>query len=395
MSGWKRNLIILWIGQFFAMSALSSVVPFLPLFIRELGVTTIREAAFWSGLVFAAPFMVSIFLTPIWGNLGDRYGQKLMTVRAIFGLSISLLLMWFTSGPLELVIYRILQGAMSGFYPAAIALAAVNTPKEKTGYALGMVQSANTSGNIVGPLIGGFLADVAGFRMVFVISGIIIALIGFIVLFFLEDNQLKSESTAKHTLRENLTYTFSSAAIIRACIVMLIASLSISVIRPVFVLYIESFGYTKNYLPTIAGFVLSLIGLFSALSSFRFSKGLDRGKTLRTLRTAVIITSLMYLSQFYINNIWLLLGSSVILGIGAGVVFPSIFSIISKNTGYDRQAGILGIASSFQTLGNLIGPLIAGLISGLTGIRSVFIIASAFSALILFIIKSQKNQKIQ
>lgn len=391
MPSWKRNLVILWIAQFFAMSALSSVVPFLPLFIRELGVTTLEETALWSGLVFAAPFMVSLFLTPVWGNLGDRYGQKLMTVRAVFGLSLSLLLMWFTTSPLELVFYRILQGAMSGFYPAAIALAAVNTPKDKTGYALGVVQSANTSGNIIGPLIGGFLADVAGFRMVFVISGVLIGIIGFLILFFLEDNQQRDSGIEKHTLKENISFTFTQFEILRACVIMLAASLSISVIRPVFVLYIESFGYTKNYLPTVAGAVLSLIGLFSALSSLKFSKKLDKGKTLETFRTAILIVSLMYFSQFFITDIYLLVVTSSILGLGAGVVFPSIFSIISRNTPYERQAGILGIASSYQTLGHLIGPLIAGFASGYAGIRSVFLIAAFFSIIILILTSKRKN----
>ncbi len=382
---WKRNLIILWFSQFFAMSALSAVVPFLPLFIRDLGAKTLEETAYWSGLVFAAPFLASFFLSPVWGNLGDKYGQKLMTVRAVFGLSLSLLLMWFATSPIELVFYRILQGAMSGFYPAAIALAAVNTPKEKTGFALGMVQSANTSGNIVGPLLGGFLADITGFRMTFVISGIVVGFTGFLVLYFLTEEKRSKEDKPRFSLMENLNFTFSSKTILNAGIMMLIATLGISVIRPVFVLYIESFGYTKNYLPTVAGGILSLVGLFSAISSFKFSKGLDRGKTQRTLIVAAGIVSSMYLVQFFIHDLYLLIPASVVLGLGAGVIFPSVYSIISKSTPHERQAGILGIASSFQTMGNLLGPVISGSISGVLGIRTPFIVASAFSLVIVFL----------
>lgn len=167
MINWKKNLYVMWICQFLAMVGMSSVVPFLPLYIRELGVTTIEETSKWSGLVFAGPFFVSLFLSSIWGNLGDKYGRKIMTIRATFGLATAQVLIGFSQDINQLFLFRMLQGGLSGFLPAAMALIASNTPEEKTGYSLGVLQSSTAAGTVLGPLLGGVIADLISFRAVF------------------------------------------------------------------------------------------------------------------------------------------------------------------------------------------------------------------------------------
>ena len=157
MDIWKRNLIIIWICQFIAMIGMSAIVPFLPLFVRELGVTSLEETAYWSGLVFAGPFFISFFLTPIWGNLGDKYGRKMMTVRAVLGLAIAQVLVGLSQDVTQLFLARLVQGLLSGFLPAAMALVAANTPKEKTGYALGLLQSATAGGTVIRSLTWRFV----------------------------------------------------------------------------------------------------------------------------------------------------------------------------------------------------------------------------------------------
>ena len=129
MINWKKNLYIMWICQFLAMVGMSSIVPFLPLFVRELGVTSIEETSKWSGLVFAGPFFVSLFLSSVWGNLGDKYGRKMMTIRATFGLAIAQILIGYSQDINQLFLARMLQGGLSGFLPAAMALIASNTPE--------------------------------------------------------------------------------------------------------------------------------------------------------------------------------------------------------------------------------------------------------------------------
>lgn len=122
MNNWKYNLYIIWVGQFIAMMGMSMVVPFLPLYIRELGLKDPQQIAKWSGFVFSGPFLFSFVLVPVWGFLGDKYGRKLMVVRALIGLAIAQVLIGLSQNVYHLLIGRIIQGMVSGFVPASMAL---------------------------------------------------------------------------------------------------------------------------------------------------------------------------------------------------------------------------------------------------------------------------------
>jgi len=193
---WKKNLIIVWICQFFAMVGMSAVVPFLPLFVRQLGVTELKETAMWSGFVFAGPFFISFFLAPVWGSLGDKHGRKIMTLRAVFGLAIAQIIIGFSQNVTHLFLGRLLQGALSGFLPAAMALIASNTPENKTGYALGLLQSSTAAGTVLGPLIGGVISDLFGYRFVFFSVAILLFFTGILLLVFVkEENRVDGIQT--------------------------------------------------------------------------------------------------------------------------------------------------------------------------------------------------------
>jgi DHA1 family multidrug resistance protein-like MFS transporter len=146
------------------MLGMSMFLPFLPLYVRELGVTELAKVEAVSGLLFAAPFFAATVATPVWGFLGDRHGRKLMVVRASFGLALATLLMGFARTIPQLLVLRVAQGAVSGFIAAALALMASAAPRERMGYALGTLQTAIPTGTILGPLIGGALADLIGYR---------------------------------------------------------------------------------------------------------------------------------------------------------------------------------------------------------------------------------------
>jgi DHA1 family multidrug resistance protein-like MFS transporter len=154
MELWRKNLYILWGTQFLAMVGMNLVVPFLPFYIRDLGVSDPDELARWSGLVFAGPFFLSFVATPLWGALGDRYGRKMMVVRALFGLALSQALIGLSQNVIQLFLFRILQGGISGFIAASLALVSTSTPRQHTGYALGLMQSSSAGGMVLGPFVG-------------------------------------------------------------------------------------------------------------------------------------------------------------------------------------------------------------------------------------------------
>ncbi len=142
----------------------------------------------WTSIIFGANLLTAFIFSPIWGKLADRYGRKLMLVRSGISMAIIITLMGFATNHIYLLLLRLLNGMMAGFIPAAIALTATNTPKEKTGYALGILHAGSVAGTICGPLLGGLLADSFGFSAVFSYTGLCIFAATMMVIFLVKEN---------------------------------------------------------------------------------------------------------------------------------------------------------------------------------------------------------------
>ena len=234
MEIWRRNLYIVWIAQFITMMGMSMIVPFLPFFIRELGVRDEASVARWSGIIFSGPFIVSFFITPIWGTLGDRFGRKLIMVRAIFGLGVAQFLTGLSQNVYQLFIFRIIQGAISGFIPSALAFISAETPYEKKGYAIGTLQTATSSGQLLGPLFGGVLADLIGYRHIFYLTGVLCFVSGFLLIFGAVEskkNNLKSGNELKNLI-ENYHFAFKNKSISIALVLIFLSQVTVMIVQP-------------------------------------------------------------------------------------------------------------------------------------------------------------------
>lgn len=372
----KRNLYVMWICQFLAMVGMSSIVPFLPLFVRELGITSIEETSKWSGLVFAGPFFVSLFLSPLWGNLGDKYGRKLMTLRAIFGLAAAQILIGFSQDITQLFIGRLLQGALSGFLPAAMALIASNTPENKIGYSLGILQSSTAAGTVLGPLFGGIISDLISFRFVFFVVGGLLIIVGFAIVIFVKE-EITDSKKESYSLVENWKYVLLNKKFLIPSTLIMLAALGISFVRPIFVLYIESLQINKNYLPTITGALYSIVGIFSIVSAYWWGKRVEIFGLKSCIALASLITGIMYSLHFFIKNPYLLIPVRTLLGFGYGAIMPLLFTTISQNVFKERRGGVMGIGSSFQIMGNLVGPILGGYAGAIIGIPFSFLFTGA------------------
>ncbi|QOJ29651.1 MAG: MFS transporter [Ignavibacteriales bacterium] len=390
---WRRNLTTLWLTQFFAMVGLSAVVPFLPLFIRELGVQNQQEAVTWSGLVFAAPFFVTIFITPFWGAVGDKYGMRIMVIRAVIGLGIAQILMAYAQSVEQLFFFRILQGALSGFYPSAMTLIASNTPEEKQGYALGAFQSANTSGNIFGPVIGGFLSVIIGFRSVFVASAIISFMMAIVLYYTLKEEVRVPPKTPRFKYLDYWKFALTSRSLMLLLTLIFLASFGVAFIRPLFVFFIETMVSDSKTLPGTTGALYSLIGIFSAFSSFWFGKRIDTHGSRQVLFVGTILTGTMYIAHFFVTSVYLLIPVRILLGLGYGVILPALFTGISHSSPPEKKGGLMGIASSAQTLGNMLAPLLSGVIASLFSVRASFIFAGVVFLLMLPFAQMQERIK--
>jgi len=162
-------------------------MPFLPLYVESLGVTGHQSLNMWSGLVFSITFLFSAIASPFWGGLADRKGRKIMLLRSALGMAVAMALMGVAQNIWQLLVLRALLGTLGGFVPNANALIATQIPRNKSGWALGTLSTGSVSGALIGPLIGGILADNYGLRSVFFITASVLFLCFLMTLYLVRE----------------------------------------------------------------------------------------------------------------------------------------------------------------------------------------------------------------
>jgi MFS transporter, DHA1 family, multidrug resistance protein len=377
MELWRKNLYLLWGTQFLAMLGMNLVVPFLPFFIRELGVTDPDTLARDSGIVFAGPFVLSLIFTPVWGMLGDRYGRKPMVVRALFGLALSQALIGFSQSVWHLFAFRILQGAISGFIPAALALVSTNTPKARTGYAIGVLQSSTAAGMVLGPFVGGVLADLVGYRAIFFITATLCTAAAFIVMAQVREPERAGPAASTFTVLDNYRLMLTDRRLRIVALLFVVGQMSVLMIEPLFVLFVEGFTAESRYISTLAGGIVSISGVFMIISAPWWGKRNDRTGYRTNLAIALGVTGLCYAGHKVVTDLVQLGALRAFLGLARGGVLPALYALTSFYSPPDRRGGMMAIASSLTVLGNLLGPILGGAVAGAWGLTAVFFVNSA------------------
>lgn len=388
---WKQNLYVIWLSQFIAMLGMSLVVPFLPFFLRDLGVSDPDSLARWSGLAFSGPFFISFVATPFWGWVGDRTGRKAMVLRAVLGLGVSQALIGFAQNPEQLLLGRMVQGGISGFIAAAMALVASTTPKERLGVALGTLQTATATGTVLGPLVGGVLADFLGFRAIFwVTSGFCFAS-GLLVLWKVKE---PPESRGNHTgpLWDNYRVVLTTPLLLGAAAAVFLTQCSMGLVQAVFALVVERITPSTAYLSTITGLVYGTQGVFNALGAPWWGRRNDRLGHRRNLLIAILCASLLYALHAAARAPWHLAVYRAALGFCLGGIQPVLYSLIARHSPAQQRGGVLGVAASFTTLGNAIGPMSGGVLGSLLGLRAVFLVASSVLLVNALLVRSTVNR---
>ncbi|WP_088035396.1 MFS transporter [Evansella clarkii] len=377
---WKRNLYILMVCQFFVMAAMTMIIPFLPLYLQELGVTDPQAVSRWAGIIFGANFLTAFLFAPLWGKLADKRGRKLMILRSGFGMAIVLTLTGFAVGPWSLLFLRLLNGMISGFIPAAIALMSMSTPKKQMGYSLGMLQAGAVAGGICGPLFGGIMADLMGFRMIFYVTGAVILVAAFGVLFFVKENFEKKEETVKTNTVQDFKKIASTSPMLSLFFVFFIVQAALIGVNPLLSLFVQELTPAQN-VAFYAGLAMSVMGFANMSASPFLGKMSDRKGHHIVLLAGLFFAALVTLPQAFVASYWQLLVFRFLLGLCLGGLLPSINSLIRHLAPEGMESRAYGFSNSFMYLGTMIGPIAGGWLASVAGIRSLFIV----SAVLLFI----------
>lgn len=373
MESWKVNLISVWFGCFFTGLAISQILPFLPLYVSQLGVSSHEALSMWSGLTFSVTFLISAIVSPMWGSLADRKGRKLMLLRASLGMAIAILLQAFASNVWQLFLLRALMGLTSGYIPNAMALVASQVPRERSGWALSTLSTAQISGVIGGPLMGGFLADHVGLRAVFIITALLLMVSFLVTLFLIKEGARPTVSKAQRLSGKAVFASLPYPGLMIALFVTtMVIQLCNGSVGPILALFIKSMEPDSNNIAFLSGMIAAVPGVSALIAAPRLGKLGDRIGTARILMATLVVAVVLFFAMSFVTTPFQLGVLRFLLGFADGAMLPAVQTLLVKYSSDQVTGRIFGYNQSFMYLGNVAGPLIGASVSAMAGFRWVF-----------------------
>ncbi|OMD36106.1 multidrug efflux MFS transporter [Paenibacillus odorifer] len=376
MPMWKRNLIVCWFGMFVTGVGMSQIAPVLPLFIKHLGVDNADSIAQFSGLAFGITFIVSAIFSPIWGQAADRFGRKPMLLRASLGMAIVISCMGFAPNVYVLIALRLLQGTITGYSTACTTLIATQTDKEHAGYALGTLSTASIAGALLGPTIGGFIAENMGLQSSFFVTGGLM-LVAFITTALFVKESFHREVKKTLSIKEVWSSVPEKSLTLTLFVTFFILTVALYSVEPIITVYVTQLSKSANHVALLAGMTFSASGLANIIAAPKLGKLSDRIGAQKVILVALIAAGLLFIPQAFVQNPWQLMGLRFLLGLAAGGLVPSVNILVKKITPDALTGRVFGLNMSAGYLGTFAGSVLGGQVAAWFEIRDVFFITSA------------------
>jgi len=379
LEAWKRNLYVIWVAELVAISGFSVIFPFLPYYVQELGITELHQVELWSGLLFAAQAVTMAIFAPIWGSVADRHGRKLMVERAMFGGALVVAAMGFVQNVQQLLILRVIQGMLTGTVPAATTLVASSAPRERSGYALGLLQMAIWTGASVGPLMGGLLADAWGYRAAFLVTGSLLFLAGLTVWRFVEEDfqpPARDEDGPNSGLFDGIRVVAHNRSILSVFSIRFVVRMATRLMGPVLPLFIQSLVPPTTRIASLTGLISGVRAASGAVGAVTLGRASDRLGYRRVLLACATCVALLYVPQFFVTGAWQLLLLQGALGLVMSGVLASISALLANLAPEGRQGAVYGVDASVVAMANGIGPLLGASVAAAFGLRAPFLLAA-------------------
>ncbi|MFI3126865.1 multidrug efflux MFS transporter [Streptococcus suis] len=378
-SYWKQNLKVAWLGNFLTGTSFTLVMPFISVFVEELGVAA-GQVEYYAGLAVSANAFAAAVMAPIWGSLADRYGRKPMMVRAAFAMIFTMGGMAFVPNVFWLLALRVLNGVFTGYIPNATALIASQVPKEKTGYALGTLSTGAVAGNLIGPTLGGILAEMFGVHMVFLLVGLLYAIVVLLTVFYIREDFIPVKRGEAMSVKEVFAQVKARQMLVGLFVTSMIIIAAAQAVVPILTLYVRHLGQTDNLL-FVAGFIISLPGMASLVTSGYLGKIGDRIGNHRLLLIALTYSLLINVFCVFAENPFQLGLLRFMYGFGTGALLPSVNSLLTKLTPKEGISRIFSYNQLFNNLGSVVGPMMGSAVAAHMGYDWVFYLSSG---LVLF-----------
>ena len=381
---WKRNLLISWIGCFFTGASFSLVMPFIPLYIEELGAPA-SQVPLLSGLAISITALAAAIVAPIWGNLADRKGRRLMMSRAAAGMTVTMGALAFVPNVYWLLVMRFFTGVLSGYIPNATALIAYQAPREKSGWAIGTLATGAIAGNLIGPLMGGILAELLGMKNVFIITGMILFITLLLTIFLVKETFEPVEKKNLMSTKEILGQSTRRSVLFGLFFTSLILQLGMTSISPILTLYIRELSTDTGSVLFLSGLIVSVAGVSAVISSPYLGRLGDRIGNHKILLLGLVFSFCCFIPMGLVTAPWQLGVLRFLLGFSTGALMPSVNTLISKITPPEGVSRIFGYNQMFNNFGQVLGPLVGSAVAQAYSYSAVFFVTAGFVLLNIFL----------
>ena len=376
---WRRTLWAMVAVQFVMSIAFSIVAPIMPLFLPDLGVESASAVNMWAGVLASATSFVAIFTAPIWGGLADRYGRKLMVLRSTLGIAAFTFLMGIAQNPWQMLALRAGMGALAGFNSAATVMVASQVPEHRLGYSLGWLSTGQLVGSLIGPVLGGGIADITGsYRIPFYFAGAL-GLGAFCVTLWLVPERFSPPGSSRQrgSLRAAVRIVTRSNGLLALIVVMLMGQFATQAVQPVVTLYVQEMLGDRPDIATLGGLAFSVTGLAGVLAVPILGRRSDAIGYRRTLLIALGGAALFTLPQALPLGYLAFVVARFGLGPFVGAILPAANALIGRLTDPSQRGLTYGLISSAYFVGNTLGPLTGGAVAASIGIQWVFAVTAA------------------
>ena len=369
-------------------------LPFIPYFIQELGLTDPTEIKIYTGLLAVAPAVTMAVMAPVWGLLSDRFGRKMMIIRAMGAAVIVIGCMGLVRHVWQLVALRALQGVFTGTITASTTFIAANTPKNRLTYALGVISSSNFLGYSLGPLVGGFIAEVFGYRASFFTgAGLMFFGLFLVVSLIKEDKNSYGKRLYKQGIKPKWNSIFT-IYIVLLLLMLFFQRISRSVFSPYLPLYVQGVLGGINGAAKTTGYINGIVGFATALAGIVFGRLGDRVHKMKLSIVLLAMGVLVSFSLYFTATLTQFIGFYGLLFFLIGGIEPVITSSTAEKTPADQRGFLFGIQGFVGSLGWIMSPVIGTWISVSCEIKAImFVIPCALFCSMMVALTSLRYEK--
>jgi DHA1 family multidrug resistance protein-like MFS transporter len=378
---WKRNLILMWVVQFFSIMGFGFSNPFAPFYLEELGVTNREALRIWTGLFLSSSSFSMILVTPIWGYLADRIGRKPMSVRAALGGTLAFVGLALAQTPQMLITIKFIQGIFTGTTTANLTLVVAKTPQKRMGLVIGVMNSSVFVGSAISPLIGGVLADLIGYRGSLFAAAFLLFL-SFLIVLLLVRERFKPPAKTTFSFFSDTKQILFGTGILAIIGLISLFGFSRNLLRPIVPLLVQELATSDAGLATQAGSVSFAAGVAAILAGMIFGSLADRGPVSRMGSLCAALGGLALLPLLLVNSVWQYALWYFVPNFFIGGVDPILKVIVTRFVPEAKRGASFGIVGSAQSLGWGLGSLGGGIFAAFLGLRSVFVIGFCLFAVI-------------